>query len=867
MEEYRAIALRLYNEDFLSISTEEYTQFLASQDPESAAICELYMDFFLWDRDLLKSTRMLCKKLHLKGESQQIDRLLSMFTRAYIKQNPDNVFCTQDFEKIYIILYSLILLNTNLHNAEVGKKLKMSQMDYVANTLSTFIQLDRVLTALSPKQRIQIERELHTYYEDLARMQLFLKKSDSAGAKRMLLLSSKRMSVADTVFSEASNSHSETDYEGRSFASGGLELARLSTAAVFGSSQLAHSGPELSRQSSINTLQLAYNERRTLQAKTLLSSTHPRASGGALRSAAHHGFGFTRALALEVPLYRASAASSLRMVTKDSQLCHQSSCASVLTRNSQVSVDHISDAFSLASFEEPNLHFDSLIEDMEHFDINTFQDRVDLKLELQGAPYLKEGLLKLKILNNDHVDSSLGEYDNSSVLEFSTVLRSGSSFVDFFRSFSSKQPKLKSATMGTTGILLKSAEFFVVVSKGELRLYSFDQKIVKKQQKKQARSTFYSPPEDVGDGNWIKNAAHMGNYNLCRTVARLEKTQTPSGSRKTSWTLTFPKVSKKQQKQFVFEAGTVEVAMEFVNTCNFWASKITAVPPLEESVSSIEYGWTDLEGLQRNVDKFKKLKIFKWEPLPRGVYFSNYAHDSDASEGHENDGMMKQFLQTLKYFNHLKMLYTQFLRQKATFVKVFRHHAGYSNYTLVVNNYEQKTKEYMSDLTRYKSYIIMLAYGLKLRLDLEEENKNKALLDKSRVYEGQTLLTDGAVSLEERDSQKNSLGNSVVGEPSRDNDNLVKETVVREINKLINTSSEMNRVFANDPNYKVEVYTSHEHPLLVKSPKTYSIVNLTNFDSSPVKQLLAIDAHDKTSDFGQSFSTTTIREEEEPEEA
>ena len=106
-----------------------------------------------------------------------------------------------------------------------------------------------------------------------------------------------------------------------------------------------------------------------------------------------------------------------------------------------------------------------------------------------------------------------------------------------------------------------------------------------------------------------------------------------------------------------------------------------------------------------------------------------------------------------------------------------------------------------------------------------------------------------------------------MGEPSRDNDNLVKETVVREINKLINTSSEMNRVFANDPNYKVEVYTSHVHPLLVKSPKTYSIVNLTNFDSSPVKQLLAIDAHDKTSDFGQSFSTTTIREEEEPEEA
>lgn len=860
-EELKGIALRLYNEEFLSINAEEYTQFLASQDPECVVICDLYMNLFQWNKDLLKSTRMLCLKLHLKGESQEIDRILSAFTRAYIRQHPDNVFCSQDFERIYIVLYSLILLNTNLHNAEVGKKSKISEMDYVGNTLSTFMQQNRSLKSLSIKQRIQIEKELHAFYADLAHNQLFLKTDEVLASKRMLMVS-KRMSVAEAVMS---SNQGERDFEARLQHQDSIKTPYTINNAAFALHQC-----DITVQSSAQSIQLSYTDRRQLSMLSRASAkSHVNSSSAGTRNASQASVGFTRALALEVPLNRASAANTLRAAQNDSNLAHRSSRALLMTKESCVSLDRTDD-FSMVSFDENpdfNIDLDLLCHPQEKkFNINYFQDSIDLKLELQGSPYLKEGLLKLKIFNNDNADTTLIDVDTASVLELSINLRSG--VLGFFRSMTGSKPSRSKAPLVSGGRFQKPVEYFVVVSKGELRLYSFDPKVVKKQQKNEHGLYSHSRyNENVGDGNWLKNAAQVGTFNLCSTVARVERAAGNVSGLKPTWMLIFPKVSKKPQKRFVFEAGTTEVATEFVNTCNFWASKITAVPPLEETVSSIEYGWTDLEGLQRNVEHFKKLKTLgKWEQLPRGVYFRSYGLGKGGYErGQENEGIMKQFLQTLKYYNHLKSLYTHFARQKVTFVKAFRRCSGCSNYTLVLNNYEQKAQEYKAELTRYKSYIIMLAYGLKLRLDLEEEEEeeedalNSALGERnnfmgidSQMKSGHGLESSGAKALESKDA----------GSP---NDEL-KRVVVREINKLLNTSSEMNRLFSNDPNYKAEVISHQDaSSVLVKSPKNFSISNLADFESSPIKQLLSIDTKPEA-EMAKAFSTTTICEEEEPED-
>lgn len=876
LEEYRGIALKLFKEEFLLIHAEEYMLFLASQDQECAIICELYMNLFLWPADLLQATRMLCGRLHLKGESQEIDRVLSAFTRNYLKQHPDNVFCTHDFEKIYIIIYSLILLNTNLHNAEVGKKSKISQMDYIANTLSTFIQQNRNAEALTVKQRIQIERELNMYYEDLAREQLSLKTCESDSNKR-LLKATQRLSVADTFLS-----------------TGGKTSVDEEQAPVTGNPSVISSfanWPHHADTGRISSGNYSVSDKRapTQPIKGPPNHTpHLSASLALLRPSGNSSFGFTRALASEVSAHRPSAANSLRAARSNALLGHRSSHASLLTKDLRISADTYDESFSMVSLEDTsafNVELD-LPELNNTFNIDNYQDRVDLKLELQGAPYLKEGLLKLRVLNNDKADSALlgDSVDTSSALEMSIGALRKSVFSSFLRSFSSaRTPKQKPATIGTSNSLFqKQTEYFVVVSKGELRLYSFDPKIVKKQQKKQ-RSLAFEEEEDVGDGNWLKNAANVGNYNLCSTLARLDRLQAQGAVRKHQWTLIFPKVCRKPQKLFLFEAGTPEVAAEFVNTCNFWASKITAVPPLEETVSSIEYGWTDVNSLASSKNGFKKAKsLHKWESIPRGVYFSNLVLPSgNLKEQHE--GIMRQFLQTLKYYNHLKSLYNQFLRQKVRFVKMFRQDAGCSNYTLVVRNYELKLQEYKSELTRYKSYIIMLAYGLKLRLDLEDDE------DDLMLYAGMDDFEPSALKLEPgvpevlateavpEPSKPGGVSEDSLNDPSKSFSNFganqvslsefeakpeLRTIVIREINKLLITSGELNRLFANDPNCKAKVVGKTN--VMIKSPKTFSFANLTDFDSSPIKQLLRID--NKPEQMTQALSSTTIAEEEEPED-
>lgn len=79
----------------------------------------------------------------------------------------------------------------------------------------------------------------------------------------------------------------------------------------------------------------------------------------------------------------------------------------------------------------------------------------------------------------------------------------------------------------------KFIDHFVVVSKGELSL-PFDPKVIKKHK----RET--DAEDDIGDGNWLRNAVKLGTYNLCSTFACLDKLQ----AGKVYWTLTFPRLPK-----------------------------------------------------------------------------------------------------------------------------------------------------------------------------------------------------------------------------------------------------------------------------------------------------------------------------------
>lgn len=902
--DFQDIAAKLYNEQFVLISPAEYTQFLAAPDADSSQIREFYMDMFAWDPSLIVSTRRLCLKLHLKGESQEIDRILSAFTKSYLKQHPANVFCTQDFEKIYIVLYSLILLNTALHNSELNRKSKISQTDYIKNTLSTFLQQNKkTLKSLSIKQRILIERELNMYYEDLSHRELYLKQGDDSSPATPKKLANKRYSIAETI--RSSYSHAEEEHHSHTGNAKDKQVPQTPPHA----SQTPNSNDNIhqfSRQpsnSSIWSTDADADKRMSLTMKRMTSGASSASQVTATsstfsRSANDARFGFTRALISDTIVQR-SAAGTLRNqrsydhLGRGTQLTRRDSRTSLATNNSlarnEDTISMIADETQLNALEVANSTSEQY--HLEDFDVDDFQDKFDLKLELQGAPYLKEGLVKLRILNNDLADSLTGEplVASSAALatsSLSTTQKLG--FMSFFsRSFSGKeQPAESLVGTGHNNVFShKFTEYFAVVSKGELRLYSFDPKVIKRQQTKLKKIRRANNPlmheqdeedNNVGDGNWLKNAANVGNYNLCSTIAQIDKTShaSPYGN-KVYFSLTFPKVTKKQPKMFIFEAGTIEVASEFVNTFNFWASKITAIPTLEESMSSLEYGWTNLEALVKMGDAFKKAKnISKWDQLPKGVYLSNYViNDGMEEEGNPpHEAILKQFIQTLKYYNNLKSLFRNFNQRKTMFMKAFRKYSSCSNYKLITSNYEARLSEYKSELSKYKSYLVLLGYGLKLRFDAESDEREKQRIEQLKTADPEMNDEEITDIVHQRELEDR-------------NEELELTKVVKfEIDKLIATSKEMHQILLNDSKYAVaHSPISNQEPevqeigLLVKSPKTFSLSNFKDIESSPINQLLNVDGKhvsaESEDDFFEakkelimSFSTNTIKEEDEPED-
>ncbi|KAG2732186.1 hypothetical protein G9P44_004603 [Scheffersomyces stipitis] len=895
IDEYKEIAMKLYQEDFVSIQPEEYTQFLAANDDESAEIRSYYMDLFRWDENLLMATRRLCSKLYLRGESQEIDRILSSFTKSYLKQHPSNIFCTRNFEQIYIIIYSLILLNTALHNSELNKKSKISQADFIKNTFSTFMQQSPSTSRkLTIKQRITIEQELSTFYDDLSRTELHLKQAAPEDASPRL----HQPAVAKYRRGEHPLPH-EFDND-----------------PTFGHENQFSVLSRQATNSSIWSTDTTTNRRTSLAMKRMTTTSSNASQFTSSQMSREQGknarVGMARALMSDQnKFYKNGNHSQFSQVTRNTtmtlrnrqskdhmhssnasnygSLNKKSSRSSVVSRDSTTN-SIFGDEVSVLSIDTQNLNqidFDGLHDDavsqqeLENFNVEDYQDQYDLTLELQGSPYLKEGLLKLKIFNNDQQDGSQEMTAPVSSAASTISNSSGRGFFSFFSRSHTNNPSAarnQTSTVGTSSHVLSANKFvenFVVVSKGELSLYSFDPKVIKKHQQKVRKlknkrsmqlmtiTEFDNLEEEnqedeVGDGNWLKNAAKIGSYNLCSCFAQLEKSSTSSTKKVYTWSLSFPKISKKPAKKFLFESGTKEIALEFVNTCNFWASKITAIPTLEESVSSIEYGWTNLDGIVNRREQFKKNKnIMKWEPVVKGVYLSNYIVVNDFDESANHLGMMKQFVKTLKYYDHLKKLLNEFNQMKLKFMKSLpMKQYACTNYSRVIHNYDAKLEEYKSELNKYKNYLIILGFGLQLRFDLETQDRLDATLDEEDVV---------------YDDQHYPAG--------RDDDDLTR-LVKFEIKKLFFNMKDIGKIIPTFQSSKsihnLTTLTNQEffeeledgRPFpLVKSPKTFTLSNF-NDNESPIAQLInsssTLAKDDK--DLPHSYSTGTIKEEDEPED-
>ena len=90
------------------------------------------MDFM--DKDFVSALRAFLQGFRLPGEAQKIDRMMEKFASRYVENNNrQTVFASADVA--YVLAYSIILLTTDLHSAQVsrikqGKSLCQSKFIY-----------------------------------------------------------------------------------------------------------------------------------------------------------------------------------------------------------------------------------------------------------------------------------------------------------------------------------------------------------------------------------------------------------------------------------------------------------------------------------------------------------------------------------------------------------------------------------------------------------------------------------------------------------------------------------------------------------------------------------------------------------------
>ena len=104
-------------------------EYLGEGDDNNIAIMHAFVDSMDFSkRRFVDALREFLQSFRLPGEAQKIDRFMLKFANRYVTGNP-NAFANAD--TAYVLAYSVILLNTDLHSSRVAKR--MTRQDFIKN--------------------------------------------------------------------------------------------------------------------------------------------------------------------------------------------------------------------------------------------------------------------------------------------------------------------------------------------------------------------------------------------------------------------------------------------------------------------------------------------------------------------------------------------------------------------------------------------------------------------------------------------------------------------------------------------------------------------------------------------------------------
>lgn len=552
---------------------------LGEPDPARSRVRLAFMELFdLQNLTILAALRSLCGKLYLKGEAQQVDRILDAFSTRWCVCNPNHGFKATDV--VHTICYSVLLLNTDLHQEENERK--MTRTEFLKNTLPT---IRRVVEDAAPDSFVNPRASTlppPRHWAEASRASVKPPTSHEAPEARRSFEGQRpiyRLSQrpSDQTAYSPLTPHTPIDFSTSMGDCGPLVKTpfhgKLSTwenqieivLKDFYNSVRQHRLPLLGTEAkeappgtpqTSNSLSAMTNSmlRRTPSMLSKagsenLSYSRGRPNDGRLGTGRWQSKNRSRPRlypASSVATSRRSSFDEQSSVTSPSVTSAWSKFSSLGKTQTSLSTESFAANFPQGVYQ-PSIGFANALSQAiireegiagDDQSLHAAPLLEDESLELAGAPWAKEGILKHK-----HHQESIDK-------------------------------KAKDRNW---------VESFAVIEKGYMRLFSFSMnaKSLRNKAKNQKAAGGV-----VGGGNWADSAETLGTFLLRQTIA----SELPSGYSKTRphvWALTLPTGAI-----HLFQVGTPEIVKEFVSTANYWSARLSK-EPMVGGISNIEYGWGD----------------------------------------------------------------------------------------------------------------------------------------------------------------------------------------------------------------------------------------------------------------------------------
>ncbi|KAK1830506.1 hypothetical protein QBC39DRAFT_308766 [Podospora conica] len=549
-EDDRQKAQNIYdgNEDF--ITKDRAAAWMGEEGIVRQRTLRAYMDLYDFEnQSLVNSLRQVCQRLLLRAETQQVDRILVAFVKRWCDCNPNHGFKASDV--IHTICYSIILLNTDLHMADIEHKMTRNQ--FLKNTMTTIRQA--VKDAASQGKNLGLDGPARVS-EDNDR-HLSFRASFMPPPRPGSAFGSYAEPVVDKCgpLVKAPFEGSLRGWESQ------VEQVLKETYASIRDDRLPFFGAETTPLPTPGGLSVMGMLKRSPSVLSKAPSEGVASTRGRIPNSARESGSRWNSKSRSRPRGFGTGFSSSRTSFDDGQSVWSPtessatwSRASLGRTHATMSMDSFNSSYPRGDYQQSigfaNALSQAIIRE-DHAgdssapgeDIKNQQLLEDDSLELAGPPWIKEGM----VTHKHHLDGV------------------------------NKKAKDRTWT-----------EMFAVVQKGQLSLFSFSpNKSLRNKNRLRSHGSSNQKGAVVGGGNWQENATTLWTFPLMQTIASGLPSPGYSRSRPHVWALSLPTGAV-----HLFQVGTHEIGLEFIATANYWAARLSTIPILG-GVSNIEYGWSD----------------------------------------------------------------------------------------------------------------------------------------------------------------------------------------------------------------------------------------------------------------------------------